>query len=165
MDEYIYRHGAAVADHEGKSFLLLDDTHKAGLGALQYLDHLSLGLVHLSLREHQHTHRVAVQGVVGVVGGYLYVLAAFLVGYYIGLAALLHVDGALDVVLRHQVVVDALGIYLVFAFVVVFDEVLVLGELLDGAYHLLPLGFAAGAYARADLLVVVGVEGIVGEYL
>ena len=108
------------------------------------------------------------QGVVGVVGGYLYIFAAFLVGYHVCLAALLHVDGAHHIVLWQQVVVDALGINAVLALMVVGDKVFLLGEFLDGAYHLLPLSFAAGADARADLLMVESVEGIVGkdfEYL
>ena len=85
------------------------------------------------------------QGVVGVVGCNLYVFATFLVGNYIGLAALLHVDGSGDVVLWQQVVVDALRVDTVFALMVVGDEMLLLGELLDGAYHLLPFGLAARA--------------------
>ena len=124
--------------------------------------------MHFALWEHQHFDSVAVQSVVCIVGGNLYVFAAFFFGYHVGFAALLHVDGANHVVLRHQIVVDALWIYLVLALVRVLHEVLLLGEFLHGAYHLLPFGFAAGAYARADLLVVVGVEGIVGkdfEYL
>ena len=165
MDEDVNRHGAAVADHEGEALLLLQHAHKARAGAFHDLHHLPLGLVHLALREHQHAHRVAVQGVVGVVGGYLYVFAALLVGYHVGLAALFHVDGAHHVVVRHQVVVDVLGVDLVLPLVVVFHELLLLGELLHGAYHLLPVGLAAGADARAYLLVVEGVEGVVGKYL
>ena len=99
----------------------------------------------------------------GVVGGNLDVLAALLFGYHVGFAALLHVDGADDVVLRHQLVVDGLGVDLVLALVGVFDEVFLLGEFLDGAYHLLAFGLAARADARGNLLVVVGVEGVVGE--
>ena len=49
------------------------------------------------------------------------------------------------------------------ALMVVGDKVFLLGELLYGAYHLLSLGLAAGADARTDLLVVEGVEGIVGK--
>ena len=163
VDEDVDGHGAAVADHEGEAFLLLDDAHKARLGAADDFHHLTLGLVHLALGEHQHLDGVAVEGVVGVVGGNLYVLAALLFGYHVGFAPLLHVDGAGDIVLRHQVVVDAFGVDFVFAFVAVFDEVFLLGEFLDGAYHLLALGLAARADARTDLLVVVGVEGVVGE--
>ena len=119
------------------------------------------------------------EGVVGVVGGNLDILSkvlpwllisCLLVSFtnHVGLAALFHVDGADDIVLRQQLVVDGLGIDLVFAFVAVLDEVLLLGKFLNGAYHLLTLGLAVGADARGNLLVVVGVEGIVGkdfEYL
>ncbi len=175
VDEDVDVHGAAVADHEGEALLLLDDADEACLGALDDFHHLSFGLVHLALREHEHADGVAVQCMVGVVGGYLYVLGGRGVGvlgvglgYDVGLAALLHVDGACDIVLRHQVVVDALGVDFVFALVVVLDEVVVLGELLDGADDLLAFSLAACAYARGDLLVVEGVEGIVDkdfEYL
>ncbi len=163
MDEDVDGHGAAVADHEGEAFLLLDDAHEARPGAADDFHHLTLGLVHLPLGEQHHLHRVAVQGVVGVVGGNLYVLAALLFGYHVGFATLLHVDGAGDVVLRHQLVVDGLGVDFEFSFVVVFHQVLVLGKGLHGAYHFLAFGLAVGTDARGNLLVVVGVEGVVGE--
>ena len=163
VDEDVHVHRARVADHEGEALLLLDDAHEARLGPLEDFHHLPFGLVHLALREHQHADGVAVQCMVRVVGGYLYVLAPFLVGYDVGLAALFHVDGALDVVLRHQVVVDVLGVDFVLPFMVVLHQLLALGQLLDGAYHLLPFGLAPCADARGDLLVVEGVEGVVDK--
>ena len=147
MDEDIHGHGAAVAHHEGEAFLPLDDTHEACLGTLDDFHHLPLGLVHFALGEHQHLDGVAVEGVVGVVGGYLDVLAALLVGDDVSFAALLHVDGSGDIVLRQQLVVNGFGVDLVFAFVTVLDEVFLLSELLHGAYHLLSLGLAVGTDA------------------
>ena len=48
---------------------------------------------------------------------------------------------------------------------VVLDQVLLFGQLLHGADDGLALGLAVGSYARADLLVVEGVEGVVGKDL
>ena len=146
MDEDVHLHGAAVADHEGEALLSLDDAHEAGLGTLDNLHHLPFRLMHLALGEHEHLYGVAMQGMVGVIGRNLDVFATLFFRYHVGFAALLHVDDPDHIVLGKQVVIDGLGIDFVFPFVVILNEVFVLGKLLDGANHLLPLGLAVGTY-------------------
>ena len=152
---------------------------KRVLARLSIFHHLTFRLVHLAPGEHQHTDGVAMQCMVGIVGCYLDILSkvlscllisCLLISFTnnIGLAALLHINGASDIVARHQVVVDRLGINAVLALMVVRDKMFFLGKLLYGTDHLLALSLASQAQSRTYLLVVEGVEWIIGkdfEYL
>ena len=122
--------------------------------------------MHLTLGKHQHLHGVAVQGVFDVVGRNLHILAAFFVGHDVGLAGLLHVDGADDVVLRQQVVFDVLWIDFIFTTgILVLNQYLGFGKFLYGGKHQLPGALVVGSDARSYLFVVEGVEWVVGKYL
>ena len=145
--ENVNYHIAVVAYQEGKLLHLLHTAHKACFGSLQNLHHLAFRLVHLSLWEHQHFHRVAVQRVARVVGCNHHILASLLVRDDVGFTRLLHIDGAYKVVLRHQVVVYMLGVYLVLASSL-FDQYLGFGHLVYSGLYQLALGLVVGAYFR-----------------
>ena len=161
-NEDVDHHIAVVAHQEGEFLHLLHASHKACLGALQYLYHLAFRLVHFALRKHQHLHRVAVQGVARVVGGNHNILAPLFLRNDVGLAGLLHIDGADDVVLRQQVVVDVLGVDFVFA-ASLFDQDFRLGHLVDGHLHQLARGLVVGSHFRCYLFVIVRCERRIGK--
>ncbi len=164
--ENVHHHGAAVANQESKAVLFLYDAHKPGAGSFQNLHHLSLGLVHLALGEHQHLHRIAVQGMVCVVCRYQHILAVLVLGYHIGLACLLHVDGAYQVVLGQQVVVDVLWVDFIFAAgVLVCHQYLGFGQFLKGGNHQLAASLVVGSHPRGNLFVVERIKRIIGKYL
>ena len=164
-DEYIDGHGAAVADHEGKTLLELDAADETSASPLEYLDHLAFGFVHLALWKHHHLDGVAVECVAGVARGNLDVVAVLVARNDIGLAALVHVDGADDVVFGKEFVGEVLGVEFESAFVVGLDEDFFFDQLLHGGDDGLTAAFVMSTYPGCNLLVVECVERIAGKDL
>ena len=136
--------------------------HEVGVAAFQHLHDFAFGLRIIPFREHGHTHAVAMQCLVSVVGGDENVLAVFVVANDVGLARRFHFHRAFHIFRLRPKLRHAFRAHHITerpflaqqAFVIQVDK-----QVVD---HILAR-LVLDAHDFADLFVVLRAERLVGE--
>ena len=96
-DEDIDRHPVHIGADEDVAVCDAQHTNKFSMLAFEHLHNLTFGFAVVTFGEHGHAHAVAMQGLVGVLGGDEDVFAFAVVAHHVGLARRLHLDRTLDI--------------------------------------------------------------------